>query len=115
MVLHPEFVEGKYAFYTRPMDDFIETGSGGGIGFGLCEDILNPVIDEEKMTSYASSLERGEDIPPVKVFEHDGEFYIEDGQESALAYAFNLYTYLPTVIVKGEIGDRKYVKMKNSL
>ena len=51
VVLHPEFVEGKYAFYTRPMDDFIETGSGSGIGFGLCDDICNPVIDEEKMTS----------------------------------------------------------------
>ncbi len=51
VVLHPEFVEGKYAFYTRPMDDFIETGSGGGIGFGLCEDITHAVIDEEKMTS----------------------------------------------------------------
>ena len=51
VVLHPEFVNGKYAFYTRPMDDFIETGSGGGIGFGLCEDITHAVIDEEKMTS----------------------------------------------------------------
>lgn len=51
VVLHPEFVDGKYAFYTRPMDDFIETGSGGGIGFGLCRDITHPVIDEEKMTS----------------------------------------------------------------
>lgn len=51
VVLHPEFVDGKYAFYTRPMDGFIETGSGSGIGFGLCEDITNPVIDEEKMTS----------------------------------------------------------------
>ena len=49
--LHPEFVDGKYAFYTRPMDDFIETGSGGGIGFGLCEDVTHAVIDEEKMTS----------------------------------------------------------------
>ena len=49
--LHPEFVDGKYAFYTRPMDDFIETGSGGGIGFGLCEDITHAVIDEERMTS----------------------------------------------------------------
>ena len=49
--LHPEFVNGKYAFYTRPMDDFIETGSGGGIGFGLCDDIAHAVIDEEKMTS----------------------------------------------------------------
>ena len=51
VVLHPEFVEGKYAFYTRPMDDFIETGSGGGIGFGLCDDITHAVIDEERMTS----------------------------------------------------------------
>ena len=51
VVLHPEFVDGKYAFYTRPMDDFIDTGSGGGIGFGLCEDITHAVIDEEKMTS----------------------------------------------------------------
>ncbi len=51
VVLHPEFVDGKYAFYTRPMDDFIETSSGGGIGFGLCEDIANAVIDEEKIIS----------------------------------------------------------------
>ena len=47
VVLHPEFVDGKYAFYTRPMDDFIETGSGSGIGFGLCDDIEHAVIDEE--------------------------------------------------------------------
>lgn len=44
VVLHPEFVDGKYAFYTRPQDDFIQTGSGGGVCFGLCEDITNPVI-----------------------------------------------------------------------
>lgn len=49
VVLHPEFVDGKYAFYTRPMDGFIETGSGGGIGFGLCSDITHAVIDEEKI------------------------------------------------------------------
>ena len=40
--LLPAFVNGKYAFYTRPMDDFIDTGSGGGIGFSLCEDITHP-------------------------------------------------------------------------
>lgn len=51
VVLHPEFVDGKYAFYTRPMDGFIDTGSGGGIGFGLCEDIEHAVIDEEIITS----------------------------------------------------------------
>ena len=52
VVLHPEFVDGKYAFYTRPQDDFIQTGSGGGICFGLCENIENPVIcTEEKVVS----------------------------------------------------------------
>ncbi|MGN1158740.1 MAG: glycosidase [Lachnospiraceae bacterium] len=51
VVLHPEFVNGKYAFYTRPMDDFIDTGSGGGVGFGLCDDIEHAVIDEEIITS----------------------------------------------------------------
>ncbi|MDE7326843.1 MAG: glycosidase [Lachnospiraceae bacterium] len=51
VVLHPEFVNGKYAFYTRPMDDFIDTGSGGGVGFGFCDNITNPVIGEEIITS----------------------------------------------------------------
>ncbi len=51
VVLHPELVEGKYAFYTRPMDGFIETGSGGGIGFGLSDDITHAVINEEKIIS----------------------------------------------------------------
>lgn len=51
VVLHPEFIDGKYAFYTRPMDDFIDTGSGGGIGFGLCDDIQHAVIDKEIITS----------------------------------------------------------------
>ena len=71
VVLHPEFVDGKYAFYTRPMDDFIETGSGGGIGFGLCEDITHAVIDEEKMTSLRkyhtiTEAKNGAGAPPIK-------------------------------------------------
>jgi len=47
VVLHPEFVEGKYAFYTRPQDDFIEAGTGGGIGWGLSDRIDGAVIDRE--------------------------------------------------------------------
>lgn len=47
VVLHPEFVDGKYAFFTRPMDGFISVGSGAGIGFGLCDDIEHAVISEE--------------------------------------------------------------------
>ncbi len=50
--LHPEFVDGKYAFYTRPQDDFIQTGSGGGVCFALCDDITNPVLcTDEKVIS----------------------------------------------------------------
>mgnify|MGYP002710318782 FL=1 len=49
VVLHPEFVNGKYAFYTRPQDGFIDAGSGGGIGFGLCDDITNAYIKEKEV------------------------------------------------------------------
>lgn len=51
VLLLPNFVNGCYAFYTRPMDGFISTGSGGGIGFGLCKDITHAVIKEETITS----------------------------------------------------------------
>ncbi|HEY2722971.1 MAG TPA: glycosidase, partial [Chitinophagaceae bacterium] len=47
VVLHPEFINGKYAFYTRPQDGFIDTGKGGGIGFGLSDCIECAVIDKE--------------------------------------------------------------------
>lgn len=50
-VLHPEFIDGKYAFYTRPQDDFIDAGDGGGVCLGLCDDIENAVIDEEILLS----------------------------------------------------------------
>ncbi len=71
VVLHPEFVDGKYAFYTRPMDGFIETGSGGGIGFGLCEDIEHAVIGEEKIISRRiyhtlTEAKNGAGAPPLK-------------------------------------------------
>ncbi|MDF1516102.1 MAG: glycosidase [Anaerolineae bacterium] len=48
-VLHPEFIRGKYAFYTRPQDSFIQAGSGGGIGFGLARDINHAVIESESI------------------------------------------------------------------
>ncbi len=49
VVLHPELVGGKYAFYTRPQDSFIEAGKGGGIGWALCDDIMKPVLGEESI------------------------------------------------------------------
>ncbi len=68
--LLPRFVNGQYAFYTRPMDGFIDTGSGGGIGFGLCADITHPVIEEERITSARryhtiTEAKNGEGAPPI--------------------------------------------------
>ena len=79
---------------------------------------LNYIDDEhdgELLSELSAKLELDEDIPEVTVFENDGEFYIDGGTESALAYAFNLYTYTPVTLVKGSVGERKYVRMKNSL
>lgn len=49
VVLHPEFVDGKYALYTRPQDGFIDAGSGGGIGWALVDDIEHAVVTEERI------------------------------------------------------------------
>lgn len=49
LVLHPEFVDGKYAFYTRPQDGFIDVGGGGGIGWALVDDITHAEAFEEKI------------------------------------------------------------------
>jgi 4-O-beta-D-mannosyl-D-glucose phosphorylase len=49
VVLHSEFVNGQYAFYTRPQDSFINAGKGGGIGFSLCDDIENAVVTHEEI------------------------------------------------------------------
>jgi len=49
VVLHPEFVDGKYALYTRPQDGFIDAGKGGGIGWGLCDNMEHAVVLDEKI------------------------------------------------------------------
>ena len=84
----------------------------------LSPERLNYIDDEqdaERIAEFSSMLELGAPIPPVTVFEADGEFYVEEGIESALAHAFNFDTFTPAVLVKGEIGDRKYVRMRNSI
>lgn len=97
VVLHPEFVEGKYAFYTRPMDDFIETGSGGGIGFGLCEDITKPVIGEEKMTSlrkYHTITEAKNGAGAVPIKTEKGWIHIAHGvRNTAAGLRYVIYAF----------------------
>ena len=97
VVLHPEFVEGKYAFYTRPMDDFIETGSGGGIGFGLCDDITRPVIDEERIISrrrYHTITESKNGAGAVPIRTPKGWIHIAHGvRNTAAGLRYVLYAF----------------------
>jgi len=113
VVLHPEFVDGKYAFYTRPMDDFIDTGSGGGIGFGLCEDITHAVIDEEIITSKRkyhtiTEAKNGAGATPIKT--DRGWIHIAHGVRNTAAglryviYAFATSLENPTEVIAEPSG-----------
>ena len=113
VVLHPEFVDGKYAFYTRPMDDFIDTGSGGGIGFGLCDDITNAVIDEEIITSKRkyhtiTEVKNGAGAVPIKT--DKGWIHIAHGVRNTAAglryviYAFATSLEDPTRVIAEPSG-----------
>lgn len=108
VVLHPEFVDGKYAFYTRPMDDFIDTGSGGGVGFGLCDDITHAVIDEEIITSKRkyhtiTEAKNGAGATPIKT--DKGWIHIAHGVRNTAAglryviYAFATALDDPTKVI----------------
>lgn len=97
VVLHPEFVNGKYAFYTRPMDGFIDTGSGSGIGFGLCDDITHAVINEEKMTSirrYHTITEAKNGAGGVPIKTDRGWIHIAHGvRNTAAGLRYVLYVF----------------------
>lgn len=113
VVLHPEFVNGKYAFYTRPMDDFIDTGSGGGIGFGLCDDIEHAVIDEEAITSkrvYHTITEAKNGAGAVPIKTEKGWIHIAHGVRNTAAglryvlYAFATDLNDPTKVIAEPSG-----------
>ncbi len=97
VVLHPEFVDGKYAFYTRPMDDFIDTGSGGGIGFGLCDDIEHAMIDEEIITSkrkYHTLTEAKNGAGAVPIKTEKGWIHIAHGvRNTAAGLRYVIYAF----------------------
>jgi 4-O-beta-D-mannosyl-D-glucose phosphorylase len=97
VLLFPEFVKGQYAFFTRPMDGFISTGSGGGIGFGLCEDIANPVIDEEIITSarhYHQITEEKNGAGTVPIKTKDGWLHIAHGvRNTAAGLRYVIYAF----------------------
>lgn len=98
VVLHPEFVDGKYAFYTRPQDDFITAGSGGGIGWGL-SDAMNPaviereIIIEPRVYHTIKELKNGEGPAPLKT--ERGWLHLAHGvRNTAAGLRYVLYLYL---------------------
>lgn len=101
VVLHPEFVDGKYAFYTRPQDGFIDAGSGGGIGWALVEDITNAVITEEKIIDFRyyhtiKEVKNGEGPHPIKTSE--GWLHLAHGVRGCAAgLRYVLYMYMTSL------------------
>ncbi|ACR12108.1 conserved hypothetical protein [Teredinibacter turnerae T7901] len=98
VVLHPEFVEGKYAFYTRPQDGFISVGGGGGIGWGLCDDmtraeITNERIVDEKAYHTIKEVKNGQGPTPIKTA--DGWLHLAHGvRNTAAGLRYVLYLFL---------------------
>lgn len=98
VVLHPEFVKGRYALYTRPQDGFIDTGSGGGIGWALVEDITHAEIKEEKIINFRhyhtiKEVKNGEGPHPIKTSK--GWLHLAHGVRACAAgLRYVLYVYL---------------------
>lgn len=98
VVLHPEFVEGKYAFYTRPQDGFIESGTGGGIGFGLSESIENAVIEKEFIVdnkNYHTVYEAKNGMGPEPIKTEHGWLFLAHGvRNTAAGLRYVLYMFM---------------------
>ena len=98
VVLHPEFVNDKYAFYTRPQDSFIEAGKGGGIGFGLCDDIENPTVMDEKVIDhrvYHTVYEGKNGLGPAPIKTTKGWLHLAHGvRNTAAGLRYVLYLFM---------------------
>lgn len=113
VVLHPEFVGGKYALYTRPQDGFIDTGNGGGIGWALIDDICKAEIKTEKIIEHRiyhtiKELKNGEGPHPIKTSK--GWLHLAHGvRMCAAGLRYVLYLYVtalddPTRLVASPAG-----------
>ncbi|MES2278107.1 MAG: glycosidase [Bacteroidota bacterium] len=98
VVLHPEFVDNKYCFYTRPQDSFIEAGSGGGIGYGLVSDILNPVVEHETVIDkkvYHTIYEAKNGLGPAPIKTNRGWLHLAHGvRGTAAGLRYTLYMFM---------------------
>lgn len=128
-VLHPEFVDGKYAFYTRPQDGFIDAGSGGGIGWGLCDSIENPQIDQEIIVDdrqYHTIKEVKNGLGPAPIKTEQGWLHLAHGVRgtaAGLRYVLYLFmtdlkepwrkTYSPGGLFLGPEGEERVGDVSN--
>ncbi len=98
VVLHPEFVDGKYAFYTRPQDGFVDAGNGGGIGFGLSASIENAVVNTEividkKVYHTVYEAKNGQGPAPIKTAQ--GWLHLAHGvRNTAAGLRYVLYMFM---------------------
>ena len=113
VVLHPEFVDGKYALYTRPQDGFIDAGSGGGIGWALVDSMEHAVVEEEKIINLRhyhtiKEVKNGEGPHPIKT--PQGWLHLAHGVRGcASGLRYVLYMYMtalddPTRVIAEPAG-----------
>ena len=98
VVLHPEFVDGVYAFYTRPQDDFIQAGKGGGIGWGLSKSIENAEVEDEIIVDnreYHTIQEVKNGLGPAPIKTAQGWLHLAHGvRNTAAGLRYVLYLFL---------------------
>ena len=98
VVLHPEFVNGKYALYTRPQDGFIDVGAGGGIGLGYVDDMTNPVVKDEKIIfgkHYHTIYELKNGLGPAPIKTDKGWLHLAHGvRNTAAGLRYTLYMFM---------------------
>lgn len=101
VVLHPEFVQGKYALYTRPQDGFIDAGKGGGIGWGLCDTMERAVVDKEKIIEpkkyhTINEVKNGQGPAPIKTSK--GWLHLAHGvRNTAAGLRYVLYMFMTSL------------------
>lgn len=98
VVLHPEFINGKYALYTRPQDGFIDVGSGGGIGLGFVDDMTNPIVKDEKIIFgkvYHTIYELKNGLGPAPIKTSKGWLHLAHGvRNTAAGLRYTLYMFM---------------------
>lgn len=98
VVLHPEFINGKYALYTRPQDGFIDVGNGGGIGLGYVEEMTNPVVKEEQIIygkQYHTVYELKNGLGPAPIKTEKGWLHLAHGvRNTAAGLRYTLYMFM---------------------